>query len=204
MRLSFQTSPEFLQAITIPARRRVRRHIKQLPDFFKCTLMPKFQHNHLALRHGQLCQTPHCGAFRRRFLARPFEPALRFKFPCHPPPERSPVIQRAIPKAPYAVMLRLLRRFLQREQRYKSLLHHVFRLGMGQSQRATIQDQFARFGLIKPFAPRRCRSVIHSPHRHHTRRICIKKLDMFCGKPRTENFMRAKTRFLNPKERRVT
>lgn len=138
MRLSFQTSPEFLQAITISSCCRVRRYFQQLTDLLKRVFVPEFQYDHFALRYRQFCQTPHRRPLRVRLLHRPLEPAMRLKFPRHPSPERAPVIKCAIPKAAHAVMFRLLRGFLTLQQRYKSLLHHVLRLGMRQPQRATV------------------------------------------------------------------
>lgn len=174
MRLSFQAGPEFFQAITISPRRRIRRQLQQFSDLFKSMVMPQFQYDHLALGDRQFRQAPHRGAFGGGFIRGPLEPPARFKLPREPAPERPAIIQRAIPKTAHTIMLRLLRCVGRLQQRQKRFLHHILGFRVRKPQRPTIKDQFGRFGVIQFFAPRRCRPIIHSPHRHHRWGICIK------------------------------
>ena len=87
MQCSFQTGPEFVQAVTISSCRRVRRHFQQFSDFFESVLLPELEHDDLALGHRQFRQAAHRGAFGRRFVRSPFEPAMRLELAREPPPE---------------------------------------------------------------------------------------------------------------------
>ncbi len=156
MGFSFQTSPEFFQAIPIPARRRIGRYFQQLSNLFKSMRVPKLQHDDLTLGDRQFRQTAHGGTFRLRFGAGAFEPGVGFKFPRQPPPERPPVIQHAVPKTPHAVVIRLFRSFLQPQQRGEGLLNHVLGFRVGKAESAPIEQKFRCLGVIKTFAPRLC------------------------------------------------
>ncbi len=61
-------------------------------------------------------------------------------FPRQPPPECAPIIQRAIPKTPHAIMFRFCGRKLHLRQRHKSFLQHILRLAVTEAERATIQN----------------------------------------------------------------
>lgn len=162
MRFSFQTSPKFLQAIPVTARRCVRRDFQQITDFLKRVFVPEFQNDDFPLGHWQISQTPHRSAFQGRFSAGTLKPTFRFKFPREPPPERSPIVQRPVPKTTHTIVLRLFRGFLQVQQYQEGFLHDVLGLSVGKPKGATIQNQFGRFGVIQSFAPRRCLSIAHS------------------------------------------
>jgi hypothetical protein len=138
--------------------------------------MPELEHDDFALGHGQVCQTPHRRAFGGRFLGRPLEPPLCFQFPRQPPPEPPPIVQCAIAKGADAIMHRVLRFACLLPQREKGLLHHIFGFRMRKPERATIKNQFGRFIVVQPFAPRLCRVHVHaSTHRHLRGQICIRK-----------------------------
>lgn len=156
MGFSFQTGPKFFQAIPIPARRRMRRYFQQLPNLFKSMRVPKLQNDDLTLGHGQVRQATHGRQFRRRFGAGALEPGVRFKFPRQPPPERPPIIQHPVTKAPHAIVLGLFGNLLKLQQSHKCLLQHVLGFRMRKTQRAAVKHQFSCFGAIEPFAPRRC------------------------------------------------
>ncbi len=87
MGFSFQTSPEFFQAIPVSARRRIWRHFQQLTNFLKGVVVPELQHDDFTLRHGQFRQATHGRPFRGRLSAGALEPGVRFKFPRQPPPQ---------------------------------------------------------------------------------------------------------------------
>lgn len=150
-----------LQAVTVAARGRVGRNFQQLADLFKRVAMPDLQDNDFALFHRQLGETTHGRPFALVFLRRFFEPALRFKFTRQAPPERSPVVERAIPKAAHAVMLRpmgLLRLVQQSDERF---LQNVLGLGVTESERAAIKNQLGCLGLIQRCLPARWFVIIH-------------------------------------------
>src|SRR5438552_15209768 len=99
IRLSFQTGSEFLQAITITARHRVRGKLQQLTHLLKGVAMPDFQNNDFALFPGQFAQAAHGGPFMRRLVRRPLEPMARLQLPRQPSPQTAPVVERAIAEA---------------------------------------------------------------------------------------------------------
>ena len=53
---SFQLGFDFLQTVTVTARRRVRRNVQQPADFLERVLVPDFQHHGFALFHRQFRQ----------------------------------------------------------------------------------------------------------------------------------------------------
>src|ERR1041385_7788423 len=54
-----QRGAQFLQAIAIPARRRVRRNVQQLANGLESEPVPNSHHDHLALSRRQFRQTLH-------------------------------------------------------------------------------------------------------------------------------------------------
>ena len=77
-----------------------------------------------ALAYGQSqTGTPPFGSF----AGGPFEPAAGFQFSCQPPPETAAEVERPVAKTAQAVMLGLLRRLGQLQQREEGFLHDIFR-----------------------------------------------------------------------------
>ena len=135
---SFHAKFHLLQAVTVAARRRVGRNFQQLADLFERVAMPDLEDNDFALFDGQLGETTHRRAFVLVLLRRFFEPALRFKFARQAPPERSPVVERAIPKAAHTVMLRPMRLLRLVQQSDERFLQNILGLGVTESERAPI------------------------------------------------------------------
>lgn len=140
MGFSFQTGPEFFQAIPISARRRMWRHFQQLTNFLKGVVVPEFQHDNFALGHRQFRQATHGRSFHRRLINGPLEPRVRFKFPRQPPPQGPPIIQRTIPKAPHTIVFRLFGNFLQLQQCDECLLKHILSFHMRKTERTSIEN----------------------------------------------------------------
>jgi len=101
--------------------------------------MPDFQHNDFALFEGQFGQSPLGRFFEVVFTFSRFEPARRFQFARDPPPEAALEIQRAIAESTDAIMLWIIRGFLQLQQRDKSFLQNIFRLAFPKTQGAAVQ-----------------------------------------------------------------
>src|SRR5437016_8965142 len=67
IRCSFQARFYFLQAITVTARGRIGRKLKQFADLFESVFMPNFQDDDFALLGRQFGQTTHRFALVRTF-----------------------------------------------------------------------------------------------------------------------------------------
>src|SRR5437867_9274337 len=65
--LSFQTSPQFLQAVTVTASHGIRGKLQQLAQLVEGVLVPDFQNDHFALFARQFPQAAHGGPFLRCF-----------------------------------------------------------------------------------------------------------------------------------------
>lgn len=115
--------------------------------------MPDFQNDDFALLDGKFGQAFGGGAFRVSLIGVPLEPAARFHFPGQPPPERAAVIQRAVPKTPYQIMLRLFGAPGLVHQREERFLQNVLGFRVAKTQRAAIENQLRRFRFIQLFQP---------------------------------------------------
>lgn len=71
------------------------------------------------------------------------------------------VIQRAIPEAAHAIMLRFRGGKIHLHQRQKGLLQHILRLAMTQAQRTAIKDQLRRFCVVERFTPMSLEAFVH-------------------------------------------
>lgn len=158
---SFHAKFYLLQAVTVAARGRVGRNFQQLADLFKRVAMPDLQDNDFALLDWQLGETAHGRAFALVFRRRFFKPVLRFEFACQAPPERSPVVERAIPKAAHTVMLRPMRLLRLVQQSDERFLQNVLGLGVTEPKRAAIKNQLGGFCLIQRCLPTRWFVIIH-------------------------------------------
>src|ERR1700722_8916631 len=150
---SFQVQSQFVQAVTVSAGGGVRRNVKQISNRLKRQPMPNLQDDHLALRGGQLGQPAHGLGFGLVVVRAALEPADRLPFAGQPAPEAAMMVERAVAEGAQAVMLGVVGRLRQLQQRQKRLLQNVFRFAVVQAQGATVKDQPRRFGFVKRLAP---------------------------------------------------
>jgi len=115
--------------------------------------MPDFEHDDFALFDWQLGQATHRRAFGGTFGGGFFKPGMRLQLAREAPPQRTPMIQRAISETAHAVTLRVGGRLRPLHQREKQSLQNILGFAMAKTQRAAIEDQLRRFGLVQVFAP---------------------------------------------------
>ena len=176
-----------MQAVSITARRRVRRDFQQLADLLERVFMPDFQYNHFALLERQFRQTTHRRPLPGCFIRSAVEPAPRFQFAREPSPQAAAVIQRPVAETANGIMLRLPWRIRPPQQRLESFLDDILSLAMTETQGPAVQDQLRGLRFVKPFTPvaARFRFLDHasSQDRHCPSQICIKILSCAFGQP---------------------
>ncbi len=154
--------PQFLKAVAVATGGRVRGNLEQLSDLLEGVIVPDLQDNGLALFTGQASQALHRLEFARTFGGTGLEPTPGLPLAGQPPPQAAPMVQDAVAKAAYAVMLRQGRGLRTPHERKKRLLQDVFGLAMAEPQRPPVKDQFGRFGVIEGLAPSGFLATIHS------------------------------------------
>ncbi len=148
-----EAGPQAFQAIAVTSRHRVWGFLEQGTDLFEGVVVPNLEHDDLALIGRKLLQTRHSGGFSGLLAGSWFEPRMGLPFPHPPPPEASPVVEGAIPDRPDEVVRRLGRQFLQRKQGDEDLLDDVLRLGVIETEGASVKNQLGSLGLVQGFAP---------------------------------------------------
>ena len=148
-----QCAPQSVEAVAVTAGRGVGGNSLQFADGGKRKRVPQLEHDHLALRHRESSQRVCQCLLARLPRLRRLEPPAGLQLAGNPAPPVSAIVERAVPKTPDQVMLRLGWPLAQAQQGYERVVQYILRFAVTQAQRPPVKHQLRGFLVVKPLRP---------------------------------------------------